>query len=96
MSACKGVILQQWKHTYHLDYETTDIGWPYQDTSEHSLLGTEPNYHLDCEETDSEGYKDVDENEIPELVKHTEATLDEIDRLEEEELKDLEEELTCY
>lgn len=61
-------------HKYYLHKPNLDY-----DTSKHSLLGTKLSYYLDCEETDSEGYEDVDENEVPEFVKHTEAMFDEID-----------------
>ncbi|KAF7810731.1 G2/mitotic-specific cyclin-2-like [Senna tora] len=47
-----------------------------------------PSQQLDCTIIDVEEYE---ENAVPEFVRHTEAMLDEIDRLEEVEMEDVEE-----
>ncbi|KAI9127804.1 hypothetical protein K1719_000797 [Acacia pycnantha] len=62
-----------------------------EETKKLSLLAPNPSYHMECTITDIEEYEDVGDNGVPEFVKHTEAMLDEIDRLEEVEMEDVEE-----
>ncbi|KAK4284909.1 hypothetical protein QN277_001678 [Acacia crassicarpa] len=62
-----------------------------EQTKKLSLLAPNPSYHMNCTITDIEEYEDVGDNGVPEFVKHTEAMLDEIDRLEEVEMEDVEE-----
>lgn len=40
-----------------------------------------PKYQSDCATIDVEEYDDADDNAVPDFVMHTEAMLDEIDRL---------------
>ncbi|KAI4350221.1 hypothetical protein L6164_004694 [Bauhinia variegata] len=54
-------------------------------------LERKPSYELDCLIIDVEEYEDASDNAVPEFVKHTEAMLEEIDRIEEVEMEDVEE-----
>lgn len=65
-----------------------------QETKKQNLLAPTPSHHLlDCASIidDIDEYVDGSDNAVPVFVKHTEAMLDEIDRIEEIEMEDVEE-----
>ncbi|KAJ1379377.1 Cyclin-like [Sesbania bispinosa] len=62
-----------------------------KETKNQNLLAPTPAYQLDCAIIDTDEYEDDSGNAVPAFVKHTEAMLDEIDRIEEVEMGDVEE-----
>lgn len=62
-----------------------------EETKKRSLLAPNPSYQLDGDITDIEEYEGAGDNGVPVFVRHTEAMLDEIERLEEVEMEDVEE-----
>jgi len=45
------------------------------------MLAPNPSYNLDCEIIAIDDDEDAGDNAVPDFVKHTEAMLDEIDRI---------------
>lgn len=64
---------------------------PPQETKRQNLLAPTSSYHLDHDIIDIDDDEDASDNAVPVFVKHTEAMLDEIDRIEEVEMEDVEE-----
>nr|KYP44466.1 Cyclin-B2-3 [Cajanus cajan] len=62
-----------------------------QETKKQNLLAPTPSYQLDHDIIDIDDDEDAGDNAVPVFVKHTEAMLDEIDRIEEVEMEDVEE-----
>ncbi|QCE16947.1 G2/mitotic-specific cyclin-2-like [Vigna unguiculata] len=60
-------------------------------TKKHNMLAPNPSYNLDCEIIAIDDDEDAGDNAVPDFVKHTEAMLDEIDRIEEVEMEDVQE-----
>ncbi|BAT77428.1 Cyclin-B2-3 G2/mitotic-specific cyclin-B2-3 [Vigna angularis] len=61
-------------------------------TKKQNMLAPNPSYTLDCEIIAiDDNDEDASDNAVPEFVKHTEAMLDEIDRIEEVEMEDVQE-----
>ncbi|KAK7351986.1 hypothetical protein VNO80_17400 [Phaseolus coccineus] len=61
-------------------------------TKKQNLLAPNPSYHLDSDIVDiDDDDEDASDNAVPVFVKHTEAMLDEIDRIEEIEMEDVQE-----
>ncbi|RDX86779.1 hypothetical protein CR513_31850, partial [Mucuna pruriens] len=63
---------------------------PPQETKKQNLLAP-TSYQLDHDIIDIDDDEDAGDNAVPVFVKHTEAMLDEIDRIEEVEMEDVEE-----
>ncbi|XP_061355735.1 G2/mitotic-specific cyclin-2-like [Gastrolobium bilobum] len=62
-----------------------------QETKKQNPLALTPCYHLDSAIVEIDEYEDASDNAVPIFVKHTEAMLDEIDRIEEIEMEDMDE-----
>ncbi|XP_027356695.1 G2/mitotic-specific cyclin-2-like [Abrus precatorius] len=67
------------------------VGHYPQGTRKQNLLAPTSSYPLDCAIVNIHDYEDSSDNAIPVFVKHTEAMLDEIDRIDEVEMEDVEE-----
>ncbi|KAG5018009.1 hypothetical protein JHK87_013864 [Glycine soja] len=64
-----------------------------QENKKQNLLAPTPSYQLDCDIVDiDDDDGDGSDDAVPVFVKHTEAMLDEIDKIEEVEMEDVEEE----